>query len=186
MMHRRFWAACMGAMILTTAAAVAAPLAISSASFLDGTMIDMAAGAGRNDAAGKPCGGIDLSPQLSWSGIPAGTKSLAIMMWDPDGQKGLGVSHWVFYNIPGNVTSLQRGEGTPKNPRYTLGKGQGWMGYGGPCPPIGDPPHHYMITLYALDLDPSLPPGLDRAGLMKAMTGHLLGATTTDFLYQRN
>lgn len=184
MMHR-VWLACLGAMVLTTATAVAAPFAISSSSFLDGTMIDMAAGAGRNDADGKPCGGSDLSPQLSWTGVPPGTKSLAILMWDPDGQKGLGVSHDVFYNIPANVSALERGEGTPKNPRYTLGKAQGWMGYGGPCPRIGDPPHHYVITLYALDLSPTLPPGLDRAGLFGAMTGHLLGATSTVFLYQR-
>jgi Raf kinase inhibitor-like YbhB/YbcL family protein len=106
-------------------------------------------------------------------------------MFDPDGRKPLGVSHWVFYNIPGNVTSLNRGDGTPKQPRYTLGKGTDWMGFRGPCPPPGEAPHHYVLTVYALDLPPTLAPGLDRDALIKAMTGHTLSSTSMDILYQR-
>lgn len=105
------------------------------------------------------------------------------MMFDPDGRAGLGVSHWVLYNVPGTVNALSSAEIAAK--KYTVGRGTGdLVGYRGPCPPHGDAPHHYILTIYALDLAPTLPSGLDRDGLFKAMAGHIKGATTTVMRFQ--
>jgi Raf kinase inhibitor-like YbhB/YbcL family protein len=100
-------------------------------------------------------------------------------MFDPEGRGGLGVSHWVLYNIPGSVTSLARGEGSGPSAKYTPGKNQAdQLGYRGPCPPAADNAHHYTIEVYALDVPPTLPAGLDRAGFMSAISGHTLGSAT--------
>jgi Raf kinase inhibitor-like YbhB/YbcL family protein len=163
--------------MLATALPALAALTISSPSIQDGALADTAYGNNTNDAAGKSCGGGGISPALTWSGAPAGTQSFAITMFDPEGRGGIGVSHWVLYNIPASVMSLGRGEGAGPNAKYTPGKGTGdWMGYRGPCPPAGDPAHHYTIIVYALDIPPTLPAGLDRDGLFKAITGHTLGS----------
>jgi Raf kinase inhibitor-like YbhB/YbcL family protein len=100
-------------------------------------------------------------------------------MFDPEGRGGLGVSHWVLYNVPASVTSLGRGDGSGSGAKYTPGKNQAdQLGYRGPCPGMSDAPHHYTIEIYALDLPPALPAGLDRAGFMSAITGHTLGSAT--------
>lgn len=129
------------------------------------------------------CGGQNVSPALQWSGVPTGTKSLALIMFDPDARKGQGWTHWVAYGIDPARGSLPEGvkEGV------TEGKtGFPTAGYGGPCPPVGDPPHHYVFTLYALDLAPSaLQAGLDRDGLLNATKGHSIGTATYTGLYQR-
>lgn len=96
-------------------------------------------------------------------------------MSDPDGRKGLGVSHWVAYNIPPTVTSLAAGEGTNPSAAFTSGKNvAGAALYRGACPPAGDTPHHYLLTVYALDIAPTLPAGLDREELFKAIGPHII------------
>jgi Raf kinase inhibitor-like YbhB/YbcL family protein len=165
------------AALLTTALPALANLTVSSSGFQDGVLASTDYGNNTNDSAGRPCGGQGISPALAWSGAPPNTQSYAITMYDPEGRGGLGVSHWVLYNIPASVTSLGRGEGAGPNAKYTPGKGQGdWIGYRGPCPGPGDAPHHYTIVVYALDLPPNLPPGLDRDGLFKAISGHTVGS----------
>lgn len=105
---------------------------------------------------GFGCSGENVSPALSWSDAPKGTKSFAITVYDPDAPTGSGWWHWIVFNIPATVTSL------PSNASKsgTLPKGSveavtsyGISGFGGACPPKGDKAHRYIITVYALDVD---------------------------------
>jgi len=107
---------------------------------------------------GFGCTGNNVSPSLSWSGAPSGTKSFAVSIYDPDAPTGSGWWHWVVFNIPANVTSLPKGAGDVKSKSMPKGAVQsrtdfGSDGYGGPCPPTGDKPHHYQITVFAVDVD---------------------------------
>lgn len=115
------------------------------------------------------CDGANLSPELKWSGTPAGTQSLAVIVIDPDGGDWI---HWVQFNIPVVVTSLPEAAGGP-----AIGvKGNndfGELGYGGPCPPAGE--HRYIFTLYALDTTLSLVEGTPRVSVEAAMEDHILG-----------
>jgi Raf kinase inhibitor-like YbhB/YbcL family protein len=107
---------------------------------------------------GMGCTGGNISPSLSWKGAPAKAKSFALTVYDPDAPTGSGWWHWVVYNIPASANSLVAGAGDPKKSLLPAGSTQGNTdfgapGYGGPCPPQGDKPHHYTFTLYALDVD---------------------------------
>src|SRR5579862_1258978 len=113
---------------------------------------------------GMGCTGQNISPALEWSGVPAGTKSFAVTAYDPDAPTGSGWWHWVAYNIPASATKLAAGAGDPAKNLMPAGAKQGntdfgQPGYGGPCPPPGDKPHHYHFTVYALDLDKIDVPG---------------------------
>jgi len=104
------------------------------------------------------CTGQNLSPQLSWENAPAGTKSFAITIHDEDAPTGSGWWHWVVFNIPVNTTELKQGAGDASKDLLPKGAIQGLTdfgqpGYGGPCPPEGDKPHEYIITIYALKTD---------------------------------
>lgn len=97
------------------------------------------------------CTGGNVSPQLSWTGAPAGTKSFALTMYDPDAPTGSGWWHWVVVNLPASTTKLEAGKPLPAGAletRTDFGK----PGYGGPCPPPGAP-HHYVLTVYALKVE---------------------------------
>jgi Raf kinase inhibitor-like YbhB/YbcL family protein len=103
---------------------------------------------------GFGCQGANISPALSWSGAPKGTQSFALMVHDPDAPTGSGWWHWVVYNIPASATSLPANAGNTQNMLLPGGAVQGrtdfgTTGYGGPCPPPGEP-HHYYFRLYAL------------------------------------
>lgn len=125
------------------------------------------------------CEGDNQSPPLSWSNIPMGTKSLALIVDDPDAPDPSAPKmtwvHWVLYNIPPNSTGLDAGKlGVPELPAGTLNGLNSWgkTGYGGPCPPIGR--HRYFHKLYALDITlPVLQPAT-KAALEKAMQGHII------------
>jgi Raf kinase inhibitor-like YbhB/YbcL family protein len=100
------------------------------------------------------CHGGNASPALSWNHPPAGTRSYAVLMFDPDARGGWW--HWAVFDIPAEVTSLRAGAGDPSRHLLPLGAIQarndwGSQGYGGPCPPPG-PPHHYRLMLYALSV----------------------------------
>lgn len=121
------------------------------------------------------CEGVDVSPRLEWSGVPEGTKSLALICDDPDAPVGTWV-HWVLYGLPADSTSLP--EGVPTDEAIEGGALQGRndfrrTGYGGPCPPPGKP-HRYFFKLYALDSALDLKPGATKKDLEKAMKGHVL------------
>ena len=105
---------------------------------------------------GFGCAGGNKSPHLTWSGVPEGTKSFAITCYDPDAPTGSGFWHWVVFNIPPGVTSLPKNAGNLKAGDAPKGAVQsrtdfGAPGFGGPCPPQGDPPHHYHFTIFAVD-----------------------------------
>ena len=132
-----------------------------------------------------PCPGKNVSPELAWHNLPEGTKSLAILMYDVDGQYGAGVSHWVAYNIAPTTTELKEGDGTAGT-GFTGGAGtRGNPNYLGPCPPQGDGPHLYMITVMATDLEPNLQPGLTREQFLAAAKGHLLTSATISGKFAR-
>jgi len=106
---------------------------------------------------GFGCSGGNISPALSWSNPPAGTRSFALLVHDPDAPTGSGWWHWVVYNIPATTTSLPAGAGDPKKSLMPAGAIQGrtdfgTAGYGGPCPPPGKP-HRYYFRLYALKVE---------------------------------
>lgn len=128
----------------------------------------------------------DLSPALQWSGVPPAAKSLALICDDPDAPMGTWV-HWVIYNLPPDITGLP--EGVPKSPELPGGAKQGVndykrAGYGGPCPPPGQP-HRYFFKLYALDAKLELKPGLTKPDLLKAMAGHVLAEGQLMGTFQR-
>ena len=141
-------------------------LELKSAAFKDGDIID----------AKYTCSGADVSPQLSWSEIPDGTQSFALICDDPDAP-GMTWVHWVVYDIPAGVIELP--EDVPADEALSNGAKQGMtdfrkIGYGGPCPPPGGP-HRYYFKLYALDAMLDLESGLTKKELLQAINGHVLG-----------
>lgn len=130
-----------------------------------------------NNKQNPNCVGDNTSPPLSWSNPPDGTKSFALLLFDPEGRGGLGVSHMVTYGIPASVTGFAEGELSNPSDKYVGGKStMGLATYFGPCTPPGDW-HHYTFTLIATDLDPkALQPGMTRDELFGALNGHTKGA----------
>jgi Raf kinase inhibitor-like YbhB/YbcL family protein len=112
------------------------------------------------------CTGQNVSPPLEWKNVPAGTKSLALMVHDPDAPTGSGWWHWVLYNIPADATSLPEGATAATLPKGAMQGNTdfGKPGWGGPCPPPGSGKHHYNFTLFALKVDKiEVPPGASAA-----------------------
>lgn len=101
------------------------------------------------------CTGRNISPQLAWKNAPAGTKSFAITVYDPDAPTGSGWWHWVVFNIPKNVDQLKTGASGKAMPAGSIESetSYGSRGFGGACPPKGDKPHRYIFTAYALDIE---------------------------------
>jgi Raf kinase inhibitor-like YbhB/YbcL family protein len=131
------------------------------------------------------CTGKNMSPALSWSGAPSGTKSFAVTVYDPDAPTGSGFWHWQIYDLPPTTTSLPKNAGDPKSDVAPAGSIQGKSdfgvpGYGGPCPPPGKP-HHYHFTVYALDVDkiplPDPAPSAAVVGFM--IHAHTIGKPAT-------
>jgi hypothetical protein len=125
------------------------------------------------------CKGGNVSLPLSWDNVPANTKSFAILMFDPAARAGMGFSHWVAYDIPGDKKGLKEGEANSET-AFGAGKnGANGAGWRGPCPPPADYPHPYTITLVATDIAPgTLQAGMNRDQLLAALQGHALGVTT--------
>lgn len=162
---------CLGAPV----ARAADPFTLRSPAFEDNGLFAAKNG---GDLKGNPnCFGDNVSPPLAWSDPPEGTRSLALLMVDPEGGAGLGSVHLVTYGIPSGLMALAEGEASKPSDKFTGGKnGRGVGTYSGPCPPPGGW-HHYVFTLIATDLDPkALPPGLTRDELFAALKGHAKGA----------
>jgi Raf kinase inhibitor-like YbhB/YbcL family protein len=157
----------------------AGPFDITSTSFKDGGVMALKYSGARKESAN--CLGTNVSPQLSWTNLPEGTRSLALLLQDPEGRLGLGVIHWVAYNIAPSVKGFAEGEvSNSGSAKYTAGKGwyAGATAYIGPCPPPGAA-HHYVFTLIASDLAPgALPAGLTRDDLLARLDGHAKGAVS--------
>jgi len=131
------------------------------------------------------CDGPNLSPPLTWTGAPSGTRSFVLIMHDPDAPDPKHPRrdwvHWLVYNLPADCASLPEGAALPQGTRS--GRNDfNQTGYGGPCPPVGR--HRYFLKLHALDtLLPDLgTPG--RAQLEQAMQGHVLAETELMAFYQ--
>ena len=137
--------------------------------------------------------GKNVSPALAWSGAPAATKQFAMIMDDPDAQfGGSNFVHWVVYKIPAAAKGLPAElpmDATLTAPPELAGTIQGLSGfrragYRGPAPPAGKP-HHYTFTVYALDAELPLAEGLNKADLLKAMEGHIIGQGSLVSIYER-
>jgi Raf kinase inhibitor-like YbhB/YbcL family protein len=121
-----------------------------------------------------------VSPQLEWHAVPK-AQSYAVIVEDPDAKPITPFVHWVAWNIPADRTTLP--EGLQEQPRLTEPEGllqgrtsRGSVGYFGPKPPVGDPPHHYHFQVFALDAKLDVPAGADRDQVLASMQGHVLGA----------
>jgi Raf kinase inhibitor-like YbhB/YbcL family protein len=176
------------------AVAIAAPasaqapkkFALSSAEVPAGSMIKQP-----QVASMMGCSGSNLSPSLAWKNAPMKTKSFALTVYDPDAPTGSGWWHWVVYNIPASATNLAADAGDPKKNLLPAGSVQGNTdlgapGYLGPCPPVGDKPHRYIFTLYALDTDKlDLPANATAAYVGFNIHGHTVGKATLTARYGR-
>ena len=139
-------------------------ITITSSSFTEGGLIPKK----------HTCDAEDISPDLKWSGVPKEALSLALICDDPDAPVGTWV-HWVLFNIPADVTTLQAGvspDAVLKNGARHGKNDFRKLGYGGPCPPGGT--HRYFFKIYALDTLLSLESGSTKSQLLAAMKGHIL------------
>lgn len=175
-------------------AAVAAALLVALAALAGGAAMTFTLTSPDFAARGEiptvhTCEGEDRAPTLAWSGAPAGTKSLALIVDDPDAPDPAAPRvtwvHWVLYDIPPTATGLPAGATAALLPPGTKSGLNDWKrtGYGGPCPPVGR--HRYFFKLYALDVvlpDLGRP---DKAGLERAMEGHVLAKTELVGTYQK-
>jgi len=164
------------------AAAAASSFTLETSAFLnDGNMPRVDA------ASAERCGGRNLSPPLRFIGFPSTTRSFAVVVLDPDAARGHGFVHWVAYDIVPTMTSLPPGFGSVPSAAFTGGTNDaGTRLYFGPCPPPGDPAHHYVFTAYALDMAPGqLPPGLTRAAFLRATAAHTLAQAQITGRYSR-
>jgi Raf kinase inhibitor-like YbhB/YbcL family protein len=162
-----------GVVALLTLGAAAGSL-VTGPKTVEAAAFTLASSAFKNNAAipekysfnGMGCTGQNVSPPLEWKNVPAGTKSLALMVHDPDAPTGSGWWHWVVYNIPADATSLPEGATAKTLPKGAV-QGNGDFGkpeWGGPCPPPGSGKHHYNFTLFALKIDKiEVPPGASAA-----------------------
>ncbi len=147
---------------------------ISSHAFADGADIPVR----------HTCDGENLSPQLTWSDVPGGTRSLALIVDDPDAPRGT-FTHWVLYDIPAGVSAL--GENVAMGTIGIAGRNSfGRSGYGGPCPPPADAAHRYRFTLHALDVASlALPPNATREDVETRIETHVLSTARIVGRYKR-
>ncbi len=151
-------------------------LTVSSSAFREGDKIP----------SKYTCEGEDVSPELTWSELPTGTKSFVLVVDDPDAPGGV-FTHWILFNGPAD--SLELAEAVPAQGQLQNGSLQGKndfgrIGYGGPCPPPGSP-HRYQFTLYALDQPLDLEPGISKKQVLDAMRDHILAQGRVTGTYQR-
>ena len=131
------------------------------------------------------CEGEGINPPLEFSGIPAGTKSLALTLEDPDAVSHAPFIHWVFFNISPNLKFIKEGE-IPSNAQEGFNSA-GESGYFPACPPSGSGLHHYIFRLFALDeMLKDMPEFTDKEMLIEAMHGHVIDQTSLTGLYQNS
>lgn len=137
---------------------------------------------------GFGCEGENVSPALSWEGAPEDTKSFAVTVYDPDAPTGSGWWHWVVFNIPASVTELEIAASENGMPDGAVQSrtDYGTTGYGGPCPPVGDDAHRYIITVHALDVEKlDIAPDTPAAQVGFNLHSHGLAKTTLTAKYGR-
>jgi hypothetical protein len=180
---RSIAAACL---MLASLGAHAADFTLASPTIAPGTRLGSA-----QVFNGFGCTGQNISPALKWSGAPAGTKSYAVTVYDPDAPTGSGWWHWVVYNLPANVTELPEGAGAAGNANLPAGAAQGrtdfgTTAFGGACPPVGDAPHRYVFTVHALKVEKlELPADATAALIGYMLHANGLGKASFTALYGR-
>ena len=178
-MSKRGWifAAALVALFGSHEALAAGVFTLTSAGFKDGERL--AQKFAGNNKSNPNCVGENISPELSIANPPEGTKSYALFMVDVDGRPPGGVGHWIAYGIPASVTGFTAGEVSKPSNNYVGGQSTCKLtSYFGPCTPPG-PPHHYVFTLMATDLEPAtLKEGMTREEAIKALDGHAKAATS--------
>jgi Raf kinase inhibitor-like YbhB/YbcL family protein len=134
--------------------------------------------------------GENVSPPLTWTGLPEGTRELALIVDDPDAPRGEPWVHWVLYKVPADILTLI--EDLPRTPTLDVPPGAlqgknswGTVGFRGPGPPRRHGTHHYHFRLYALDAPLAAAQGLDKAGLLRATQGHVLAEAELIGTYER-
>ena len=166
--------------LIGTTANAAGIFTLESKTFKDGQLMPKKVS---NNAPNNPnCVGENVSPELHWSNVPDGAKSLALLMSDPEGRAPSGVSHWVAYGIAPTLTGFAEGATSKDSNQYVGGKSTMGVGhYSGPCIPPNVTAHHYTFVLIASDFAPdALAPGLTREQLIEkfgAPSPHVKGAT---------
>jgi Raf kinase inhibitor-like YbhB/YbcL family protein len=158
-----FAAAALAFGFTVTTADAADIFTLSSTTFADGKMMPKKVANSPANAPSVPgCVGENVSPQLSWTNAPDGTKSFVFLVIDPVSRGGAGLPHWLAYGIPASVTGFAEGEVSKPSDKYVGGtNGFGVGFFSGPCPPANTMPHHFNFVLAATDFDPKdLPPGL--------------------------
>ncbi len=154
-------------------------LTVASTLFADGGTIP-------SSAAHSMAGGDNVSPDLSWSGAPDGTASLAVTCYDPDAPTTVGFVHWVLFNLDPATTSLEAGAGAQgKQPSGAVLGFTDWgeSQYGGMAPPADDPAHHYQFTVWALDQTLELDETTTYAKFTFMTRGHVLAKGTLTGLF---
>ena len=132
------------------------PLRITSPAFIEGSRIPKK----------YTCDGDNVAPPLEWTGLPEGSKSIAVICEDPDAPSGT-FTHWVLYDVPASKHGLAEGAAIGKTGVNDFGQ----TGFGGPCPPRKDTAHHYHFHVYALDTDSLGADGLSKADARDAISG---------------
>ncbi len=164
-----------------TCAAVASSITVDSSAFWNGGAIPPI-----DSASTGGCRGRNISPPLRVSGVPSNARSLGVVMDDTDANGGAGFVHWVAYGISPRTTTLPSGFGSTPGAFVGGRNDAGTALYSGPCPPPGDPPHHYRFSVYALSLAPSrLAPGLTRTAFLHAIAGQSLAVGTLSGTFGR-
>lgn len=173
-------AAAVTAALLLSTAAQAGDFTLTSPDLVEGRPM-----AERQVFNGFGCAGGNQAPSLAWTGVPEGTRSLAVTAYDPDAPTGSGWWHWVVFNLPAETRGLPSGVALPVEAvesRTDFGS----PGYGGPCPPQGDGPHRYIFTVHALKVA-ALPLNADASAAMVGffLNGNSLGKATLTATYER-
>jgi Raf kinase inhibitor-like YbhB/YbcL family protein len=182
LMRQRLFMAAAATLVLSFAAKAAnaaGVFTLESKTFSDGKV--MPKKVANSSAANPNCVGENVSPELHWSNVPDGTKSLVLLMSDPEGRAPSGVSHWVAYGISPTLAGFAEGETSKASDKYVGGKSTMGVGnYSGPCTPPG-PAHHYTFVLIATDFETGdLPAGLTRDDVIAKFgppPAHVKGST---------
>ena len=176
--------------VLLLALALAVPARAADFTLTSPDVADGQPLSNREVYAGFGCAGENRSPALRWANPPAGTKSFAVTVYDPDAPTGSGWWHWVVFNLPASVLALPAGAGGAAGGLPTEATQSrtdfGQPGFGGACPPVGDAPHRYVFTVHALDVERlDLPPDSPAAMVGFMLGQHRLGRAELTATYGR-
>jgi Raf kinase inhibitor-like YbhB/YbcL family protein len=152
------------------------PFTIVSPDFTEDGWLPVSAEFGGPGSAGSGCSGQNQAPTLHWFNVPSGTKSFAFTITDVDAPVAGFFHHWIVYNIPASITTL---EGHGSNPYSEGTNDYPTVGYGGPCPPADGQTHHYIFTVYALSVSHVAGVHLTYTQLMGKIGNDVVGATST-------